>query len=60
MIEIKPAGRIDVSVRVPGSKSITQRALIAAALAEGDSALIGPLVQRGYRLYHRRPSRHGH
>jgi 3-phosphoshikimate 1-carboxyvinyltransferase len=44
MIEIKPAGRIDVSVRVPGSKSITQRALIAAALADGLSVLHGPLV----------------
>jgi 3-phosphoshikimate 1-carboxyvinyltransferase len=33
----------DASVRVPGSKSITNRALIAAALAEGRSTLRGAL-----------------
>ena len=44
MIEIKPPGRINASVEVPGSKSITQRALIAAALADGLSVLHGPLV----------------
>ena len=43
MIEIKPAGKIKAEVSVPGSKSITQRALIAAALADGESTLIGPL-----------------
>ena len=30
-------------VAVPGSKSITNRALVAAALAEGTSELVGPL-----------------
>ncbi len=30
-------------IRVPGSKSITQRALVAAALAPGTSRLMGPL-----------------
>jgi 3-phosphoshikimate 1-carboxyvinyltransferase len=35
---------VDVTVNVPGSKSLTQRALIAAALAEGESRLIGPLA----------------
>jgi 3-phosphoshikimate 1-carboxyvinyltransferase len=44
MIEIKPVESIDAVVTVPGSKSITQRALIAAALADGDSVLHGPLV----------------
>ncbi len=44
MIEIQPAGKIDASVTVPGSKSITQRALITAALADGRSILRGPLV----------------
>ncbi len=44
MIEIKPVKSIDAVVTVPGSKSITQRALIAAALAEGPSLLHGPLV----------------
>ena len=43
MIEIQPVRRVDASVTVPGSKSLTQRALIAAALAEGESTLIGPL-----------------
>lgn len=43
MIEIQPASNIDVSLEVPGSKSLTQRALIAAALAEGESRLNGAL-----------------
>ena len=34
---IRPArSGLDVSVRVPGSKSITNRALLLAALAEGE------------------------
>ncbi len=44
MKEIKPLNHIEVTVRVPGSKSITQRALIAAALADGESTLRGPLA----------------
>lgn len=44
MIEITPVGKIDTTLAVPGSKSLTQRALIAAALAQGTSRLIGPLV----------------
>ena len=44
MIKITPIKKIDVSIEVPGSKSITQRALIAAALANGDSTLVGPLA----------------
>jgi len=43
MIEIKPAKKIKAEISVPGSKSITQRALIAAALADGESTLLGPL-----------------
>lgn len=43
MIEIKPVTRVDAKISVPGSKSLTQRALIAAALAGGESTLIGPL-----------------
>ena len=43
MIEIKPIAKVDAAIDVPGSKSLTQRALIAAALAEGESRLIGPL-----------------
>lgn len=44
MIEIIPTENIDAVIAVPGSKSITQRALIAAALADGRSILQNPLV----------------
>lgn len=49
MKEIVPRQKIAAIVRVPGSKSITQRALIAAALAEGESRLIGPLASEDTR-----------
>jgi 3-phosphoshikimate 1-carboxyvinyltransferase len=42
-IEIQPCGPILARVRPPGSKSITNRALICAALADGDSTLYGAL-----------------
>ena len=42
---IRPARPgLDVVVRVPGSKSVTNRALLLAALADGDSTLRGALV----------------
>lgn len=44
MKEISPVITVDVTVAVPGSKSLTQRALIAAALADGVSTLVGPLA----------------
>jgi 3-phosphoshikimate 1-carboxyvinyltransferase len=44
MITITPVETIDTVVTVPGSKSLTQRALIAAALARGTSKLLGPLA----------------
>lgn len=44
MIEIKPLSDINAIVTVPGSKSITQRALIAAALADGTTTLLTPLA----------------
>jgi len=44
MIEIKPKKSIDADVTVPGSKSITNRALVAAALADGVSVLRNALV----------------
>jgi 3-phosphoshikimate 1-carboxyvinyltransferase len=44
MKEITPVTRIDATIAVPGSKSLTQRVLIAAALAQGRSRLIGPLT----------------
>lgn len=44
MIAIKPLSHLDARVKVPGSKSTTQRAMIMAALAEGDSLLRGLLL----------------
>ena len=38
------AGAVDAAVPVPGSKSLTNRALVCAALAEGTSTLTGALV----------------
>jgi 3-phosphoshikimate 1-carboxyvinyltransferase len=49
MIEIQPIAKIDAAIEVPGSKSLTQRALIAASLAEGTSRLIGPLASEDTR-----------
>ncbi|TKB28455.1 3-phosphoshikimate 1-carboxyvinyltransferase [Desulfopila sp. IMCC35006] len=43
MIAIKPIAHVDAVIEVPGSKSLTQRALIAASLAQGTSRLFGPL-----------------
>jgi 3-phosphoshikimate 1-carboxyvinyltransferase len=43
MIEIQPVQHIDAAIEVPGSKSLTQRALIAASLAKGTSTLSGSL-----------------
>jgi 3-phosphoshikimate 1-carboxyvinyltransferase len=43
-------GPIDAVVRVPGSKSITNRALIAAALADGHSLLTDALLADDTRL----------
>ena len=39
MIELTPRSRLGCTVVIPGSKSITHRALIAAALARGRSVL---------------------
>ena len=36
-------GRVSGELLVPGSKSITNRALVAAACAEGESTLLNPL-----------------
>ncbi len=44
MIAIEPLGTPDAAVRVPGSKSYTQRAMVIAALAEGESVLRDPLL----------------
>lgn len=42
--EIQPVGTVDGMVRIPGSKSITHRALLMAALARGQSTLLNPLI----------------
>ena len=49
MKPITPVPHIDTTVSVPGSKSLTQRALIASALASGDSQLLGPLASEDTR-----------
>lgn len=43
-LSLRPGGRVDVVATVPGSKSITNRALLIAALAGGRSTLRGALV----------------
>jgi len=42
-IAVRPRARLDATVRVPGSRSLTNRALLAAALARGESRLTGAL-----------------
>jgi 3-phosphoshikimate 1-carboxyvinyltransferase len=44
MIAIEPMGTLDAAVRVPGSKSYTQRAMVIAALAHGESVLRDTLL----------------
>jgi 3-phosphoshikimate 1-carboxyvinyltransferase len=43
-MEIRPLKHLNATVSVPGSKSYTQRALIIAALAQGQSRLENPLI----------------
>ena len=43
-LPIEPRGMFDAVVRVPGSKSITNRAVLVAALADGESELVDPLL----------------
>jgi 3-phosphoshikimate 1-carboxyvinyltransferase len=49
-ITIRPCGPIHASIRPPGSKSITNRALVCAALAEGESTLTGALDSEDTRV----------
>ncbi|MDL1962494.1 MAG: 3-phosphoshikimate 1-carboxyvinyltransferase, partial [Deltaproteobacteria bacterium] len=46
----QPGSGIMAKIRVPGSKSITQRALVVASLAEGKSELKGPLDSEDTRF----------
>jgi 3-phosphoshikimate 1-carboxyvinyltransferase len=49
-IEIQTAGPVRGTIRPPGSKSLTNRALICAALARGKSALFGALDSEDTRV----------
>ena len=49
-IEIQPAGPVNASIRPPGSKSITNRALVCGALADGVSTLTGALDSEDTRV----------
>ncbi len=49
-LAIGPRGPLDAAVRVPGSKSLTNRALPVAALADGESALAGALASDDTRV----------
>src|SRR5215468_7019868 len=40
-LPVRPRGRLEARVRPPGSRSLTNRALLAAALARGESVLSG-------------------
>ncbi|MHB8907677.1 MAG: 3-phosphoshikimate 1-carboxyvinyltransferase [Syntrophales bacterium] len=44
MVEVKPLEKLDATVRIPGSKSYTQRAMVIASLAEGESRLTDVLL----------------
>lgn len=43
-LEIKPIEFLNAVVQMPGSKSYTQRALVIASLAEGESVIRNPLL----------------
>ncbi len=49
-LEIQPCGPLLGSIRPPGSKSITNRALVCAALADGSSVLRGALDSEDTRV----------
>jgi 3-phosphoshikimate 1-carboxyvinyltransferase len=42
-LEVAPVARVEGSVALPGSKSISNRTLLLAALADGDTELVGLL-----------------
>lgn len=49
-LAVQPGGPVCGTVRPPGSKSITNRALVCAALAEGTSVLTGALDSEDTRV----------
>jgi len=50
VIEIKSVDKLDATVSVPGSKSYTNRALITAALATGESVIKNPLLSEDTQI----------
>ncbi|MDI6616540.1 MAG: hypothetical protein QME27_07480, partial [Syntrophaceae bacterium] len=50
MIRIKKLENLEATVRVPGSKSYTQRALVIASLADGESLLRHALISEDTHL----------
>ena len=50
MIEIKSVDKVNATVRVPGSKSYTNRALMTAFLARGESVIRNALVSEDTRI----------
>jgi 3-phosphoshikimate 1-carboxyvinyltransferase len=51
-IELRPLGRASGSVRLPGSKSISNRVLLLAALAQGETEIGGLLDADDTRVMH--------
>lgn len=49
-ITVQPVGRFDLALELPGSKSLTNRALLLAALAEGTSQLSHVLLADDTRV----------
>ena len=49
-LPIRPRGPLRATLRVPGSKSLTNRALVAAALASGETTLEGGLESDDTRV----------
>jgi len=43
-VKIRRSGPVDATIRVPSSKSLTNRVLAAAALARGPSSILNPLT----------------
>ena len=50
IVTLPPRRNIELSVTAPPSKSYTHRALVAAALAEGESTIINPLIADDTKL----------
>ena len=50
MIEIKPVDKVNATVSIPGSKSYTNRALITALLANGESIIKNALLSEDTRV----------